>query len=402
MNYFLPRAQVGLFLFFCLLGCSTNKDKPQKLTSLDATTQVKQVWERNTGKLNAYYHQFQLAQNDEAIFTPSLQGKVSKINKQSGKLLWSKQLKQPLSAGVTLGSEKLYLGLMNGQLVALNSQQGDLLWSTQLSSETVAPPVYEGGYLIVHVNDGSVYRLNPDTGAFVWKYESSMPPLTLRGASKPKVFDRFVAVGFANGTMGIIDAETGQLRWQNRVSTPKGDSEIERLVDIKAQPLISGKLLLAVGYQGQLAAYDIQSGQKKWTQKTSSYQDMLIVGDQLIIAESDANIKAVDINSGTISWQQDALKNRGISAITEFDEQLLVSDMQGIVHVLSVLNGGMIGRKSVTLAPRSLVGHDKLVQIHRLMKKKPGIRVTALSDEQRFYLLADDGNLSAFRLKQQD
>jgi outer membrane protein assembly factor BamB len=369
--------------------------QPKELTAIDKKMRFRPVFADSLGKLSKYYHQFHFAMDGDWIYAASQNGTVVKLDKQTGKETFRVNLKRPLTAGLAVDSEGIYVGNLDGELVSLNKTDGSERWRKQLSSEVVSPPAVDGLNVIVQTNDGAVVNLNPQTGEQRWRQDTQIPALTLRGASSGAIFGPFVAVGAANGILAIFDLKTGQKRWADRVAVPTGDTEIERLVDVDSTPVVQGNLLIAVSYQGNLTAYNITSGLKAWSQPASSYKDLAVNGDKVFVSQSDGKIIAFNSNSGQKAWEQSGLERRKPSAVAVSENALFVTDYAGILHALDPNTGQFIGRKSLTLPDRPIPGHNKTIQVKRLMKPNPPIRVQSLVDKNTLYVFANNGQLQA-------
>ena len=108
----------------------------------------------------------------------------------------------------------------------------------QVTSEVVAQPIANEDIVVVQTVDDKVTALDNVSGEQRWIYESTQPPLTLRGTSRP-VFtpaDTVVA-GFSNGTLVSVSADDGVWRWEERVAVPEGRYDIDRVIDIDGDRL---------------------------------------------------------------------------------------------------------------------------------------------------------------------
>ena len=70
---------------------------------------------------------------------------------------------------------------------------------------------------------------------------------------------------------------------------------------------------------------------------------------------------ALAANSGAAAWQQEALKYRVLSQPATISDYVMVSDLDGYLHVLDSSTGDIVGRKKllktqVSASPASSVG----------------------------------------------
>ena len=78
-----------------------------------------------------------------------------------------------------------------------------------------------------------------------------------------------------------------------------------------------------------------------------------------------------------MKWEQTAFINRQLSAPIVFAGFLLVADNHGYLHVMSQLDGSVIGRERIT---------------------RDGVRAPMISVNQTLYVYSDKGKLSALKL----
>ena len=141
------------------------------------------------------------------------------------------------------------------KVIALDQSTGETVWIGQVTSEVVAQPIANEDIVVVQTVDDKVTALDNVSGEQRWIYESTQPPLTLRGTSRP-VFtpaDTVVA-GFSNGTLVSVSADDGVWRWEERVAVPEGRYDIDRVIDIDGDLVLDGNRIFASSYQGNLTS----------------------------------------------------------------------------------------------------------------------------------------------------
>jgi outer membrane protein assembly factor BamB len=291
-------------------------------------------------------------------------GAVMAFDRFNGKRIWKVAIGKPdragfvrrlyerrdpafVSGGIGAGDGRVYLGTTGGDVVALAVADGAEVWRVDVRTEIVAPPVYDAGLLFVQTIDGRLMARDAATGASVWTFDSQVPILTLRGTSTPVVADDVVYTGFANGMVVAIKKADGERLWQNRVMLPQGRSELERMVDVDAAPLIDGPMLYAVSYHGKLQGVRRADGRPLWEISSSSFLDLALGYGQIYVVEDDDLLKAIDRESTTEVWQQDGLLRRKLSAPVAYNNYVLVGDNDGFLHVLAQSDGRFLARKKL-------------------------------------------------------
>jgi len=141
--------------------------------------------------------------------------------------------------------------------------------------------------------------------------------------------------------------ETGQAIWEKRVATPSGRSELDRVADADATPIIVGDVVYAVTFKGNISAFDMRSGEVKWQRELSSYQNMSISGQLIGVTDAMSIVKVLDRRTGGTLWTQSALENRRLTAPAAIGEYLVAGDYEGYLHWFDKNEGHLVSRNSL-------------------------------------------------------
>lgn len=368
-------------LISLLAGCSGNVEPeypPKPLSDIDRQVDVQELWSQQIGDgLGIARYPITPALDDGRLFAADQSGLLRAIDADSGEQLWQIELDTPVSSGLSAVAGQVYLGTRNGEVLALDQDDGSVVWRSRVSSEVLAPPQANSELLVVQSVDGAVTALDRATGEERWVYTSNEPALTLRGTGTPRVINQVSFAGFANGRLVTLDNRNGQPLWDMRVAVPRGRTEVDRLVDLDGQPLLTrdGRLYVT-SYNGRLLALQATSGEVLWERDASSYLSPALVGDYLFTVNEDSHVMAIDAKSGRVMWESDALEGRSLTAPTFIDGRIAVGDYQGYIHLLDAESGELVGRTDLG----------------------DGISLTPLADDQQLYVMNNDGDLAAYRV----
>lgn len=321
---------------------------PRPLTSFEASVEMKQVWSRNVGEgVKSGYEQLVPSVFGDIIYTVGAEGTVTALEVETGKRVWNRKLNIRVGGGINAMQGMLLLGTIDGRVLALSAEDGSDIWETRVSSEVISVPQVSGDTVVVQSIDDTVTAINAEDGRVIWAQENLQPALTLRGSSSPRIDNGAVFAGFASGEARAYRMEDGTPLWVSKVSLPKGTSELERMVDINASPLIVGDNVFMVSYQGNAAALDMYSGRVRWNREISSYKSMSSGFGFLYLTDQDSYVSSVDQRTGAVGWRQDQLEYRQVSAPESYSSYVAVGDMDGYLHLLSQVDGSMAGRYKV-------------------------------------------------------
>jgi len=337
-----------------VVGCASEEDTivMAPLPIVNSQFIPKGEWSTTVGEgVGHYFSKLKPVYAYDKVFVASRSGVVKALEPTTGKAIWSQDLEQDgsarLSGGVTASYGKLFIGSENGQVIALNQETGEELWRSTVEGEVLAAPVTEANLVMVHTSRGALIALDQAEGEEKWTISTEVPSLTLRGDSTPVAISGGVFWGTANGRLAAAIVERGQLIWQQPVGTPKGSTEIDRLVDSDASPILIGGMLYTVGINGQLVAIDLRSGAPTWKRTYSSATDMATDGDQIYLVTDKDHLVAVDARSGTEIWSNDQLEYRQLTAPSLVDGKLVVGDSEGYLHWLDTESGEFVAQQMV-------------------------------------------------------
>ncbi len=348
----LIRTTLGAMALALLAGCASKGEPaytPKELRSFEETSSLTSVWRRNVGDgLGRARYPIAPAREGDTLFAADVNGTVAAFNADNGERKWEIKLGTPVSSALNAIAGHVYLGTRNGEVIALDQRNGNVAWRSRVSSEVLAAPQANQQLLIVQSVDGQVTALDRSSGQEVWAHTTSQPSLTLRGTGTPMVIDPVSFVGFANGRLATLDNRNGQPLWEMQIATPRGRSDVDRLVDLSGQPVVTpdGRLFVT-SYNGNVVALEATRGGVLWEANLSSRHTPIIVGDLLFVVTDHSHLVALDANSGQEVWRNDQLEDRWLTAPAFADGRLVVGDFEGYVHLLDAREGNLVGRTHV-------------------------------------------------------
>lgn len=361
------------------LGDKDNTTPPAKLAAFEKTVSLEKVWSHDTGKgADGQLLKLVPALSAGRVFVADRNGRVEALDAETGKRLWKTETEAPLSAGPGVGDQLVMAGTSNGELIALNAESGIVQWRITVSSEILAVPREHLGVVIVQTVDGNLGGYDSESGERLWVFDRTVPVLTLRGTSNPLIIDNIVMAGFANGKIVALDIRTGRQVWEATVAIPRGRSELERLVDVDADPVMYDGVLYVISFQGQLAAVSLADGAVLWSRDLSSFSGLSVDNAQVYVTDDSSQLWALEKDSGRSMWKQDILLHRTATGPVRFDRYVVVGDYAGYLHLFDVTDGKLAERVRVDRA---------------------GIQLAPVVNASRLYVLGAGGKLVAYEIK---
>lgn len=340
-----------LALAVMAVGCSSNSKKelpPAELPDIQEEVRLDAQWSVSVGDgQGELYNLLTPAADGERLFAASADGEVVALDRLTGDKFWEVELDLPISGGVGAGYGLVMVGTLKGEVIALDASSGEEKWRARVTSEVLSAPATNGDVVVVQTQDDRLIAFDASTGNQRWIYENSPAVLTLRGTSSPVMTNRLVMAGLSTGKVLALDASRGIPVWEQRVAIPQGRSELERVVDIDGNLLLSGGTLYVVTYQGKVAAIDVDSGRPLWNRDASSYSGLAQGFGSVYVSQSAGAVEGVDERSNSALWNNDALARRQLSAPEVFSSYVAVGDFEGYLHLLSQVDGHFVGREKI-------------------------------------------------------
>lgn len=320
---------------------SSNAVAPTELTEFDPRLKVETLWSKRIGKgADEQYLKLTPIVIENLLFVADRHGHLTATALDTGKVVWEIEDESVQYTGGPGGGDGLVLiGTGDGRVIAREAASGKVRWVAKVSSEVLAAPRAANGVTVVRTGDGKLFGLNSQTGAESWIYDRSVPTLTLRGIGAPVIAGDIVLAGFDNGRIAALDLHTGKLVWDTALAVPSGRSDLERMVDVDAEPVVVDDIVYVAGFQGGVAAITLLDGQIQWTRDVSSYDEIAVGGDRVYLTDEESNVWALNRETGASLWKQDKLANRFVTGPLFVDGHLVVGDFAGYLHWLDAANG---------------------------------------------------------------
>lgn len=339
--------------------------KMAELKPFKASADARVAWRESIGKGDVYA--FVPAIAGTSVYAAGSDGSLIRVD--DGKVTWRINAGQPLSAGVGTDGSLVAVGSPKGDLLVFSAADGKLAWKAKATSEILAPPAIGEGLVVVRSGDNRVAAYDAIDGKRKWLFQRPAPALALRIAAPPVIDGKYVFAGFPGGKLIAISLANGTAAWEGTVALPKGATELERVADITSSPVIAGRTVCAVAFQGRVACFDLNNGNLIWARDMSSSAGLAMDSRNLFVTDDKGAVHALDLASGASVWKQDALSLRRVTAPSVRRGLVAVADVQGVVHFLNREDGAFAARLSTdggaVATPPLVLGRSLLVQTNK-------------------------------------
>jgi outer membrane protein assembly factor BamB len=299
------------------------------------------------------YAASRLAEDQGRAYVGTREGRVYAVDADSGGMLWTRDVGARVAAGPVVDDDKgqLYVGTDEGEVLALAADDGSEIWRQEVSSQVIAQPRVAAGMVLLRTADGFLWALRTSDGGKRWSFSVQAPSLVLRGGGQVAFHDGLAIAGFSNGELVAVDVTDGSAKWREKVATPSGRTELERMVDVDAAPQVVDGTVVAAAYHGKVVAMEAGSGRQIWSRSFSVHNDPVVHEGRVYILTEDGHVVALDRSSGGTLWTQKGLAGRGaLSDPAWAGGWLVVGDGEGALHWIDPGSGRIAARQAVGLS----------------------------------------------------
>ena len=325
----------------CLLvaACSgPSRPKPADISAVQVLQDVRLKWSADVGSID---YPVLVSTQGQRVALANAKGQVSLLDAANGKELWRVALNTPVSAGVGSDGQQVALVTRDNQLVSL--REGRVMWRQTLPAQTFTAPLVAGARVFVLTAERVVMAFDGATGRPLWTQQRTGEPLVLKQAGVLMAFKNTLLVGLS-GRLLALNPDTGAIRWDNAVATPRGINDMERLVDLVAPASRAGDVVCVRAFQSQLGCLDAEKGQLLWTRAAAGERG-LGGNDRLVVSVlSNGVVQGWSRSNGDKVWETERLKYRILSAPLVTPRGVLMADGGGYLYLLSLADGALLNR----------------------------------------------------------
>lgn len=249
-------------------------------------------------------------------------------------------------------------------------------WTVNLGNagDYVFSPVAVGNDVYAAAADGTIAKINNASGQVIWKIKADLP-LTAGVGANSKV----LAVAGEKGALFVFDPQ-GKLIWKQQTSS-----------EILSQPALSDDLVIVHSIDNRIAAFDINTGARKWTVErplpvlTLRIVTGITIKDQLaIISSPGGKLVALALQNGGLRWEATAAEPKGA---TELER---IVDMSGAPAV--------VGNNACVASYQGRVGCFDLTNGSAKWTKAISSEVGVAADERFAFAADNQGGVFAYAL----
>lgn len=328
--------------------------------NLSGNDNIKKLWSSDFGK-GENKRNLLLAQpviTGSHVYTQDVEGTVSAFNLNNGQKIWKRKIKPQNKnsadnglngVGIATDGNSIFAVTGYGSILSFDAKSGKQLWRIETNNLIRTAPNVCSDKLIIQTLDNRLLVLSTKDGSEIFKYNTSAEDTVLAGGATPACSDslNIIIAGFSNGQIEAFNADIGYPLWSANLINAKRGNSTTNINAIKASPIIDNEKIYAIGNNDMLISVDYRTGETLWSQEIGSINTPWLAGNYLYVVSNNNTLVCLNKNSGEIMYTSKLLQEYDLKDRTDIfltgpimvNNKLLVSASNGIIYVISPLNG---------------------------------------------------------------
>lgn len=245
---------------------------------------------------------------DGKVFTLDAGGRVSAFSTSGGGRVWqtsvtpkNEKSSEGFGGGLALDSGRLYVTTGYGTVVGIDPAKGSVLWTQKVGQPVRSSPTAAGGKVYFVSVDSVLHCLDGNDGQELWTAKGIPEPATLLSNVSPAVGQGVVVAAFPAGDIAAYQVGSGQPAWRDTLSRTSETTAAGILAD-PSRPVIDRGVVFIGGHGGRMIAVSEASGERLWTRNVTSTQMPYSAGDSVFVVDVNGKLMALARADGKVRW----------------------------------------------------------------------------------------------------
>ncbi len=287
---------------------------------------------------------------DGKVFTLDTEGNVSAFSASGGSRLWRVSLRPDneraragFGGGLAFDGGRLFAATGFGGVHALDPGSGKTVWTKSLGVPVRNSPTAVGGKVFIVNVESQLFALNAQDGSEAWSSRGLPELATMLSNVSPAVSGNTVVVPFASGEIAAFDVSTGEPQWTDSISRASAGASYAAIGE-PARPAIDGTTVYAMSRSGRLIATSKANGERLWSRDISGSQTPWVAGDSLFVVDVNGKVMALSRKDGKTRWVSDLPSAKSWSGPVLASGKLWLASDKGLLVGVDAMNGAIASK----------------------------------------------------------
>lgn len=263
---------------------------------------------------------------------------VSAYHLKSKTFTWWLKIPESMTAPAEVFGSWAIIPLRDGRLLKVETQTGKQLWETRLSRFVTAKTTLSGNVLLAYSTDQKLYAIDFQTGQHLWVYDTGTTAnLLLRAGAGPVVAGSEVIFGTTEGDVRSVSLNSGKENWKLDPSR-----EDFRFKDVVGEIGLGNHQIYAARSDGLVFAVDTlhRPNDVLWKESFPSVTSSAYRDGTYVVGCINGDLIALQASTGRQLWKVNV--GASIKTITIGEKAIFVGGSQGRITAVSGANGQIL------------------------------------------------------------
>ena len=259
---------------------------------------------------------------------------LTKVDVKTGKNIWQNTLADDATGAALVAHKDTLFAVSAEGFVTAMDLDGKQLWQKDLKVAMRSAPVADKNALYLITTHNRFIALNQKDGNEIWAYQTSKPSTQLTQMASPAKQNDILVVPFSTGEVIAFDADSGLILWIQMMVGNRPRDLVE-IPQIAAAPIIEKGVVYLSGHANLTGAYNLKTGETKWTTTLGSRHTPVLSGNTLFVLTNQNELYALDKTNGRVFWKQEQkpIKDNVWQGLALFNEHVALYDNEHIITI---------------------------------------------------------------------
>ncbi|MCV6599046.1 MAG: PQQ-like beta-propeller repeat protein [Alphaproteobacteria bacterium] len=297
--------------------------------------------------------------DSENVYVLNDFGKVSCINKVSGKRVWEVLVsrKREDTSGITGGGlfvngNAIYVSTGFGDLLALSKLNGGMIWRYKSIAPFNSAPFVKDNKVFVVNRENETIALNEKDGVIAWKHKGAPEDASFISELKITSYKNNIVPTYTSGEIFVLSSENGIEKVSDELNSISKTNFINSISNITSSNVVVSDKLIASGLGNQTVGIDLTNGRRIWSNRIKAESTPVFKGKYIFLINSNNELMAMSSETGGLFW---SVNLNDLSSDIEYDwssisiykNNIVLTSLNDKVLFLSALNGEVIFSKNI-------------------------------------------------------
>ncbi len=242
------------------------------------------------------------------IYVMDAEHVVRAFSASGGERVWTEDLADDedddvITGGIAIEAGRLFATTGHSAAFALDAASGAEVWRRRIGTPIHASPTAHDGRVFFVSVTNRLFAISSVDGSELWPpYQAIEETARLLGGPSPAIAEGVVVAPFTSGEIVAAQVETGNVAWQDSLSSRRRTDELAALSQIRARPVIDNGRVYVINFGGLFVAFDLRTGRRLWEQEIPGLSTPWVAGDFLYVVSSEGDVVCLSAIDGRIYW----------------------------------------------------------------------------------------------------